>query len=136
MIINGGIAIVNSLRLLILYIYGYKVSIRLHRIMTMNIIFSSLNKFINKNPIGKLINRFSGDMEKIDKDLNFAISTFSVILVRFIYFSILLFIFANFYLLILVLIVIALGLYFRDKYAITNVRLPNLNRTTKSPYYS
>lgn len=55
--------------------FGINISTKLHGLMSLKVLYSSINSFFNKNPIGKVLNRFSGDIMVIDRDISFNQST-------------------------------------------------------------
>lgn len=58
-------------RMLFIYMFGISISIKLHGLMLLRILYSSINGFFNQNPIGKVLNRVSGDLMAIDRSIAF-----------------------------------------------------------------
>ena len=50
------------LRLFLCYIFGYDVSVVIHNLSLFRILHTSINEFFYKNPVGKTLNRLSGDI--------------------------------------------------------------------------
>jgi ATP-binding cassette subfamily C (CFTR/MRP) protein 1 len=57
---------------------------KLQRNMMINLLYSSLNEFYDRIPIGRIINRFSKDLVNIDEALGFTLSSFAVCLFSFV----------------------------------------------------
>jgi len=61
-IINIVLGLTEFFRILFCYVFGINISIKLHGLMLIRIMYSSINNFFNKNTIGKVLNRLSGDL--------------------------------------------------------------------------
>jgi ABC-type multidrug transport system fused ATPase/permease subunit len=48
-------------------VVGYYLSVRLHNMMVFSVLHSEMEKFLDRIPIGRIINRFSRDIDEVDK---------------------------------------------------------------------
>ena len=135
-IIQMLLGIFNFLRIFIVYLFGINISTKLHGSMLIRVLYSSINSFFNKNSIGKVLNRMSGDLMKIDKEISFNIGTLlanvSSLFVNFL----LILIFTSWWLGVFYLIVFYFLWILRQKFSVANIILSKYESVTKSPYYA
>ena len=72
-LINGAvvatfiISIISTLRALLIYMKGVRASKTIHAKMVFQIMHASISEYFDRVPFGQLVNRFSSDIEIIDK---------------------------------------------------------------------
>lgn len=126
----------NFVRAFFIFLFSLDVSNKLNTIIIFRMLHASINKFFNRNPIGKVLNRLSGDIEKLDTILpqNFSfISNFGSCLVLNLFmvtFS------SGYVILFFIIIYFVLVLMIQRYFAITNIKQTKLDSATKSPFYS
>ena len=135
-IILGGAYGTQILRMGLFYTFGFEISLFLHHKVIFRMLHASINKFFNKHPKGKLLNRLSGDMYLIDRILIFNLSSlyFAIGLV-FVYF--LLIVLYSHWVMVLFLVAMCVTFYYqRIRFANTNVVVSKYDSVTMSPFYS
>jgi ABC-type multidrug transport system fused ATPase/permease subunit len=95
---------------------------------------ASINRFFNKNPIGRVLNRLSGDIEKIDANFPWTFSNLlkigSQVITAFFMISWI----ANPYFMIFVLLYFFLCWKIQRNFSKSNIEMTRLNSITKSPF--
>jgi ATP-binding cassette subfamily C (CFTR/MRP) protein 10 len=67
--IEIGLVIIGTLRGVFTLFFGLSVSFKLNTLIVFRLIHASVNNFFNKNPVGKILNRLSTDVETIDRSI-------------------------------------------------------------------
>ena len=57
---------------------GIKCGTTVHKKITKALLYASLNKFYNRVPIGRIINRLTKDMREIDESIGYSVGNFVV----------------------------------------------------------
>ena len=78
-LLNLGVTFSDFLRNLILQLGNLRASRELNYLMVFRLIHASVNKFFDRIPIGRILNRFSRDFEIIDGMLGFACAYFVLV---------------------------------------------------------
>lgn len=73
--------------------------------MLFRVLYSSINSFFNKNTIGKVLNRMSGDLMKVDRDLSYTTSSLISIFANLLINVVLITIFTKWYLGLIYLVI-------------------------------
>ncbi|XP_011505751.1 PREDICTED: probable multidrug resistance-associated protein lethal(2)03659 [Ceratosolen solmsi marchali] len=111
-----------------------KASKRLHKLMFSNILHSSMN-FFNKNPSGRIMNRFSKDTgamdELLSRNYTEAIQIFSVMIGILVVIVI-----VNYWMIITIFIVLLLFWFAKTIYLNTAQKIKRLETAAKSPVFS
>lgn len=95
---------------------------------------ASINKFFNKNPIGRVLNRLSGDIEKIDTNFPWTFSQLLVISSQVITAFFMISYIANPYFMIFVLLYFFFCYKIQRNFSKSNIEMTRLNSVTKSPF--
>jgi ABC-type multidrug transport system fused ATPase/permease subunit len=102
--------------------------------VTNRMMHASINRFFNKNPIGRVLNRLSGDIEKVDANFPWSSSSLlrigSQVLTAFFMISII----ANPYFMIFVLLYFFFCYKIQRNFSKSNIEMTRLNSITKSPF--
>jgi ATP-binding cassette subfamily C (CFTR/MRP) protein 1 len=61
-----------------LVIGGIKCGTTVHKKITKALLYASLNKFYNRVPLGRIINRLTKDMREIDEAIGYSVGNFVV----------------------------------------------------------
>lgn len=126
----------------IAYNFALEVSAKLNSLgrlrltaVTNRLLHASLNRFFHKNAVGKVLNRLSGDIERVDRflprTLSYSYSITFRVLVSFIVISVistplfLIFVFVYFFLVFRI----------QRYYSKTNIELTRLQSITRSPFF-
>ena len=95
---------------------------------------ASINRFFNKNPIGRVLNRLSGDIEKVDASFPWTFSNLlkigSQVVTAFFMISLI----ANPYFMVFVLLYFFLCWKIQRDFSKANIEMTRLNSITKSPF--
>lgn len=111
------------------------VSSRMNKLMLFKILHSSIPNFFNKNPVGKILNRLSGDLETIDSSIPF---TFNIMinLVGNSFVNLLLISWLSSpYLLIFIAIFVIIIARMQGSFKKTYTDATRMNSSTKSPFF-
>ena len=135
-LINLSAAFLNFFRIYNSYTFGYDISKIINNIVVFRILHSSLNKFIDKNPIGKVLNRLSGDLEKIDKYIPMGLSYLIYAVVLLITFLTLCLLFSDWKLIFFFFIFFFFSFRAQRSFSIANIITTKFDSVTKSPFYS
>lgn len=124
------------LRLITLYLVGVNVSIKIHAQMYYHIVHAKIHEFLDKVPLGRIINRFSSDIDMIDVGIFWRISSILLSACSLIVSSYVLCLNCTWAsgLLVLVFLIIAFSL--QRKYISAKRELVRLQSITKSPIVS
>ena len=134
--INLSAAFLNFFRVYNSYTFGYDISRIINNVIVFRILHSSLNKFIDKNPIGKILNRLSGDMEKVDKFIPMGLSYLVYVFVILVTFLTLTLLFSDWKLIFFFLIFFFFSFRAQRSFSIANIVTTKFDSVTKSPFYS
>lgn len=134
--INMVIGTTQFLRLLICYLFGINISLKLHSLMILRILYASINSFFNKNSVGKVLNRLSGDLQDIDRSIGYSQAYFannvSIMLINII----LMMIFTHWVIGVVFAVVILFLWRSRKSFSIANILTTKYDQVTKSPYFA
>lgn len=50
-------------------IIGYNLSVRMHNMMVFSVLHAEMERFLDRIPIGRIVNRFSRDVDEVDKNV-------------------------------------------------------------------
>lgn len=128
--------LLNFLRILFCYLFGINISMKLHGTMLIRILYSSINSFFNKNPIGKVLNRLSGDLMQVDRSISYNLSNLTSRITLLVVNFLLILIFTNWWLGLFYLIIFYFLWRLRIKFSVANIILSKYESVTKSPYYA
>ena len=103
--------------------------------VTNRLLHASINSFFNKNPIGKVLNRMSGDIERIDRYLPMTNSYVFLITSRVIVSLVLISIISNPLFLVFVFIYMFIALRMQRHYSLANIEATRLESITRSPFF-
>lgn len=134
--INLVLGMTQFLRILFCYLFGINISMKLHGLMLVRVLYSSINGFFNKNPIGKVLNRFSGDLMTIDTGISYNQSTLLQFTSTLIVNLILIVTFTKWFLGIFYLIIFYFLWKMRMSFSVANIIMKKYESVTKSPYYN
>ena len=127
-------SILMGIRGIIYLTRGAMVSKKIHARMTFNVIHSSVSNFLERVPFGRLLNRFSADIDDIDRSvfflLGYAILLFFLVIVDIVAVFIAT---RSFLLMIPSFFFIAVGFWYFVQYMRALREFKRLNAITKSP---
>lgn len=103
--------------------------------VTNRLLHASINRFFNKNPIGKVLNRMSGDIERIDRYLPMTNSYIFLITSRVIVSLVLISVISNPLFLIFVFVYMFIALRMQRNYSLANIEATRLESITRSPFF-
>ena len=103
--------------------------------MTNRLLHASINRFFNKNAIGKVLNRLSGDLERIDCYLPNKISYSSMITFRVAVSLVLISIISNPLFIVFVLIYLFIALRMQRNFSKANIETTRLESISRSPFF-
>ena len=127
-------AFATALRALIYLNRGALVSSRVHARMLFNVTHSSLADYLQRTPFGQLLNRFSYDIDLIDKRVFFLIGYVSLL-----FFLVIVDIIAvligseNLFLIVPCLVLFVVGGWYRKRYMRAKIEIMRLYSITRSP---
>ena len=102
----------------------------------MKVLYSSINGFFNTNPIGKVLNRMSGDLAVIDRQIPFSLDNFIWTFSNLVINIVLVVIFTSWYMAIIYMIIFYIVWKMRVKFSIANIVTSKYQSVTKSPYFA
>mmetsp|Transcript_13789 Transcript_13789/g.24496 ORF Transcript_13789/g.24496 Transcript_13789/m.24496 type:complete len:1364 (+) Transcript_13789:343-4434(+) len=134
-IIVGGLVVFILLRGLIFMSVAVKAAINLHNELIYNILRAPVNTFFDITPAGRILNRFSNDLDKVDQ---FLPETFFNFCANFFQLSgtFIICIAASPYFLLFVLPILVLFGYIGTYFGKTSRELKRLESVSRSPLYS
>jgi ATP-binding cassette subfamily C (CFTR/MRP) protein 1 len=135
LILEIGFISFGTLSGLFCFIYGLGVSRKLNSLIIFRLMHSSLNRFFNKNPVGKVLNRFSDDLNKIDKFIPGQVSYVLVILSSLTLDMLLLLILSSPYLIVFVVVYFIIILRMQRVFTKPYKQVSSLSSTSKSPIF-
>ncbi|CAF1143852.1 unnamed protein product [Adineta ricciae] len=119
---------------LVLKLAAYIASRKLHWILLMGILHAPMS-FFDTTPIGRIINRFSKEIDSIDSALPTSISQSIIVLVSVIA-TILFLIYGSWFAIVVLLPLTILFFYFRRVYIASSRQLRRLDSVTRSSIYA
>ena len=123
----------EALGKLVVILIGYRFNLNLHNKMVYSIMHSKIEEFLNKVPSGRLMNRFSKDIDKLDKDTFNYVAWFmrNISNIFIIFFTVAFSL--GWEVLILVCILAILSVYYQQLYQNARREFQRMERITRSP---
>lgn len=133
--ISAAFTIFPTLRGLFILLFGLSVSKKLNNLIIFRMLHGSMQEFFHKNPIGKILNRLSGDLDTIDRSLPVVlsqllnISFFCLVNLSLIVYE------SSPWIAIFVIIYFVAIFMVQRSFSKTYVQVSRLDLTSKSPFY-
>lgn len=128
-------ALASTVRGFFCLMFGLDVSRKLNSLIIFRIIHASINSFFNLNPIGKLLNRMSEDMEIVDRSIPISFSFFLTTLSHLLVMFVLLMSLSSPFLIIFVIVYFVIMMKIQRKFTIGFKEVTRMNSTSKSPIF-
>ena len=133
---NSISALSAAAEILILGVFAYLLSRRVHALMLYSVLHSTLEGFLARVPSGRVMNRFSKDLETIDESLVFYVEFFlfrvASIIVNIIAYGYLI----GYEMIVCLVVMTAICTYMQRIYMRAKRELTRLDSIAKSPYLS
>jgi ATP-binding cassette subfamily C (CFTR/MRP) protein 1 len=123
-------------RALILAISSPKMSLTIHESMITNLLFSPLNEFFDRVPLGRIFNRLSKDLNSVDANLSVVFAN-ALVFLFFLLCNIVVIVYCTNIFIIFPIAIFLVGIYFlKNYYMKPSKELVRLEGITKSPIIS
>lgn len=73
-LMEAGLLVIGICRGIFVYLFGLSVSANLSTLLIYTLLHAPLNSFFNRNSVGKILNRISGDIDVVDRTLPMALT--------------------------------------------------------------
>lgn len=135
--LSVSLSLIGFVRALVIYFSGYYASKRIHASMSFGLLYSKIEEFIERVPIGRILNRFSEDVEVIDTSLTVAFSMLYIFFAFSITSMIIIAVSAgSYYLFIPSAVFFVISFNVRQGYMNAKREILRMKRITKSPITS
>jgi ATP-binding cassette subfamily C (CFTR/MRP) protein 1 len=131
--LESGFVLINTFRGLFVFLFGLSVAYKLNTLIIFRMLHASLTGFFNKNPVGKILNRLSSDIEVIDRILPIKLNTFMSLFSNLSLNVILMVTLSSPYLIVFMIVYFVAIVHLRSKGMKTFGELTRINVASKSP---
>lgn len=126
--------LLNGIRALVSFIVCVKAARKIHAKMSFRVLHSQISEFLERTPSGRIINRFTKDLNSIDVDFTWNISNFMYSSTRvMVSFAVVVWTIGNYYIMIPCLIFVLIGLVYQRSYMRLKREVSRLQNITNSP---
>lgn len=131
--LSFSVGFVTLVRIYVVLFQNIKMSSNLHSVMSATLLHASVANFFDRVPVGRILNRFSKDLDAVDSFLAFSVSFFTIAFARLLGDFLIASYSSSWFLFIFVIIFMIYALYLQDVYMRTNREVNRLDGITKSP---
>lgn len=134
-ILEIGFVTFGTLRGFFCLMFGLDVSRKLNSLIIFRMMHASVIKFFNKNPVGKILNRLSDDIETIDRSIPISTSYFFNVTSNILLNMILLLMLSSPFLIVFLVIYFVIIFRMQRVFTKSYKEVTRLNSTSKSPVF-
>jgi len=128
-----GFVLIGLFRGLFVLLFGLSVASKLNTLLIFKMLHSSITGFFNKNPVGKILNRLSSDIETIDRVIPFTMIYFLNMAANIALNLILMVALSSPYLIVFMLVYFTVVIRIRSRSMKAYVEMTRVNSSAKSP---